>query len=132
MGSAGFVIPGGQTLMPYKTDRDRDGRWVIIDRGQCPGIVYTDDDEVLGFSFMPKVAGAELDPTPMLTQIDANYAAGLTATQAFELIAANSGSQIDEGDLRTWRKTRMRKRPDMSSLTRTDAAEVKAVTRIDD
>ena len=118
--------------MPYKTDRDRDGRWVVIDRGQCPGIVYTDDNEVLGFSYMPKVAGAEFDPAPMLAQIDANYAAGLTATQAFELIAANSGSQIDEGDLRTWRKTRMRYRPDTSSMVRTDVAEVKAATRIED
>ena len=118
--------------MPYKTDRDRDGRWVVIDRGQCPGIVYTDDDEVLGFSFMPKVAGTEFDPSPMLAQIDANFAAGLTATQAFELIAANSGSQIDEGDLRTWRKTRMRHRPDTSSFRQTPVAEIKAATVVED
>lgn len=119
-------------MATYSTDRNRDGRWVIIDRGVCPGIVYTDDDQVLGFSFMPKAVGAEFDPTPMLAQIEANYNAGLSATQAFDLIAANSGSQVDEGDLRTWRKSRMRHRPDMSAWAKTPAADIKAATVVEE
>lgn len=117
--------------MSYKTDRTGEGRWCVIDRGTCPGILYTDDNQVLGFSYMPKAAGRALDPTPMLSQIDACHAAGLTATQAFEQLAQLAGSQIDEGDLRNWSKNVMRKRPDLSSFTKTSISEIKAATRID-
>lgn len=117
-------------MATYSTDRVADGRWCVV-MTPCPGILYTDDDQVLGFAANAKVGGTVYDPTSILEQIAVNYAAGITASHAFDLIAANTGTQIDEGDLRTWRKSRMRLRPDVGVVPEVSAAEVKAATRME-
>ncbi|MFE7747062.1 hypothetical protein [Nocardia sp. NPDC057455] len=89
--------------MSYSTNRAGTGRWTAIMRPSV-GVLWTDDDTALGF-FQAQLSG-KVDAAPVQNLIDTAYAAGLTARQAFDQLAAAIGSRIDEGDLDNWRPNR--------------------------
>lgn len=105
--------------MAYSADRTGHGRWCTV-LAPHPGILWTDDHDALGFQAVGKIATddgiADYDGHDLHTVIDALAAAGMTATAAFDTLAALHGRDLKAGELDTWRPDRNRARPDLGEL----------------
>jgi hypothetical protein len=92
--------------MTYNTDRTGQGRWTPAARGSI-GILWTNDTDSIGFLPIPRI-----DATPVQALIDNAYAAGKTATQAFDETApfvaplVNGTPIVKTGDIDNWREDR--------------------------
>lgn len=87
--------------MTYGTYRTGTGRWTPVRRPSV-GVLWTNDADCLAFF----QSNLDIDPTPVQALIDTADAAGLSATTAFDQLAAAIGSRVDVGDLDDWRPTR--------------------------
>lgn len=85
--------------------REGEGRWTAVSR-PAPGVLWTDDDNALGF-----VAAPGTDGGPVLALIDTHARAGEPASTAFDQLAAVVGSVISEGDIDRWLPTEQVRRP---------------------
>ncbi|ROZ88999.1 hypothetical protein [Gordonia sp. OPL2] len=88
------------------------GRWCTV-MTPCPGILWTNDDDAMGFVAIGQVDDTVFDSTDVDEQMQANIDAGLGFTKAFDLMAATLGKNIETGSLTNWKPSKMRRRPDL-------------------
>jgi hypothetical protein len=88
------------------------GRWAVV-MTPCPGILWTNDEDAVGFVALGQVDDTIFDSTDIDEQIQANIDAGLTATKAFGLLANLVGKNTETGNLTNWKPQRMRPRPNL-------------------
>lgn len=86
----------------YPTERTGPGRWCTVIT-PAAGVLWTDDTDATGFQPAPST-----DPQPVTDMLATAYAAGRSATEAFDQLAALIGQRIVTGNLDTWRPDRNR------------------------
>ncbi|QLF83881.1 hypothetical protein SEA_MOOSEHEAD_73 [Gordonia phage Moosehead] len=77
------------------------GRWAIV-MTPCPGTLWTNDIDAVGFVAITQVGDTIFDTIDIDDQIQAGIDAGHTATQVFDRMAGLVGKSVSEGDLTNW------------------------------
>lgn len=78
------------------------GRWSTV-MTPCPGVLWTNDVDAVGFLAIGQVGDTIFDSIDIDDTIQAHVDTGKTATEVFERVAGMVGKSISEGDLTTWR-----------------------------
>lgn len=98
------------------------GRWAVV-MTPCPGILWTNDVDAVGFLALSQVADTIFDSTDIDEQIQTGVDAGRTATQIFDGLSALVGKTVSEGDLATWRKPVTRRTAKAPGITGAEILE---------
>ncbi|QGJ87622.1 hypothetical protein SEA_FAITH5X5_68 [Gordonia phage Faith5x5] len=77
------------------------GRWAIV-MTPCPGTLWTNDIDTVGFVAITQVGDTIFDTIDIDDQIQAGVDAGHTATDVFNRMAGLVGKSVSEGDLTNW------------------------------
>lgn len=91
------------TVEGSTSGRSGPGRWSVV-MTPCPGVLWTNDVDAVGFQPVDQVSETVFDSTDIDEQIKMGVDAGRTATEIFDRTAPLVGKSIHEGELSNWGK----------------------------